>query len=96
MRWIRWIAQLKKRGDLTGKAGEALLLPLAVEAVTADRLLLVGAGDGKPPTRAQFLTLLGHIADQLQKAKAKDAVLLLDEVCGRSAMPCGVRSWRSS
>lgn len=83
------IAQLKKRGDLTGKAGEALLLP-HVEAVTADRLLLVGAGDGKPLTRAQFLTLLGHIADQLQKAKAKDAVLLLDEVCveERDALWC--------
>lgn len=73
------IAQLKKRGDITGKAGESLLLP-HIDAIAAERLLLVGAGDGKPLTRPQFLTLLGQIADTLHKANAKDATLLLDEI----------------
>jgi len=73
------VDQLKKRGDIEGKTGEALLLP-HVEAISAERLLLVGVGDGKPLTRPQFLTLIGHIADSLHKAKAKDTVLLLDEV----------------
>jgi len=73
------IAQLKKRGDITGKAGESLLLP-HIDAIAAERLLLVGAGDGKPLTRPQFLTLLGQIADTLHKVNAKDATLLLDEI----------------
>lgn len=73
------VAQLKKRGDITGKTGEALLLP-HIEAIAAERVLLVGAGEGKPLTRPQFLALLNQIADHLQKTKAKDAVLLLDEI----------------
>ncbi len=83
------VTQLKKRGDIEGKTGEALLLP-HVEAIAAERLLLVGVGDSKPLTRPQFLTLIGHIADNLNKAKAKDAILLLDEVCveDRDALWC--------
>lgn len=73
------VAQLKKRGDITGKHGDTLLLP-HVDNIKAERVLLVGVGSGKPSTRAQYLTLLNHIADHLHKARAADAVLLLDEI----------------
>ncbi len=73
------IATLQKRGDIEGKAGESLLLPHAA-GIAAERLLLVGAGDGKALTRAQFLTLLNTIADQLHKCRCADATLLLDEI----------------
>lgn len=73
------ITGLQKRGDIAGRPGDSLLLP-HTEAIAADRLLLVGAGDGKALTRNQYLTLLSHIADHLHKTRAKDAVLLLDEI----------------
>lgn len=87
------INQLKKRGDIEGNVGDVLLLP-HVESITADRLLLLGAGDDKPLTRTQYLTLLGHIAEQLAKMKAHDAVLLLDEIAveGRDIAWCAERA----
>lgn len=89
------VAQLKKRGDISGKAGEALLLP-HVDDIAAERVLLIGAGDGSPITRAQFLTLINAIADNLHKSKVKDAALLLDEinVQERDALWCAELSAR--
>lgn len=74
------VANLQKRGDIAGKPGDSLLLPHA-DAIAADRLLLVGAGDGTALTRIQYLTLLNNIADHLHKMRVKDAVLMLDEIC---------------
>ncbi|HSC76328.1 MAG TPA: leucyl aminopeptidase [Pseudomonadales bacterium] len=73
------VANLQKRGDIEGKPGNSLLLP-HVDAIAADRLLLVGVGDGKALTRTQYLALLTSIADHLHKIRAKDAVLILDEI----------------
>lgn len=73
------VTTLQKRGDIAGKPGDSLLLPHAGN-IAAERLLLVGAGDGKPLTRTQYLSLLNTIADHLHKVKAKDAVLLVDEI----------------
>ena len=72
------VTTLQKRGDIAGKPGDSLLLPHAGN-IAAERLLLVGAGDGKPLTRTQYLSLLNTIADHLHKVKAKDAVLLVDD-----------------
>jgi leucyl aminopeptidase len=73
------IANLQKRGDIEGKPGNALLLP-HIDTIAADRLLLVGIGDGKALTRTQYLALLASIADHLHKMRAKDAVLMLDDI----------------
>lgn len=73
------VATLQKRGDIVGSPGDSLLLPHA-GGIAADRLLLVGAGDGKALTRTQFLAMLNNIADQLHKMHARDAVLMLDEI----------------
>jgi leucyl aminopeptidase len=75
----KMMSQMQKRGDIAGNAGDSLMLP-HVTSIAAERVLLIGAGDGKPLSRTQYLTLLANIADQLHKAKAKDATLLLDEI----------------
>jgi leucyl aminopeptidase len=73
------VNHLQKRGDIAGKPGDCLLLPHA-ETIAADRLLLVGAGDGTALTRAQYLAMLNNIAGHLHKMRARDAVLMLDEI----------------
>jgi leucyl aminopeptidase len=73
------VNHLQKRGDIAGKPGDSLLLP-HTDAIAADRLLLVGAGDGTALTRAQYLSMLNNIADHLHKMRARDAVLMLDEI----------------
>lgn len=73
------VSHLQKRGDIAGKAGESLLLP-HVSGLAAERLLLVGIGDGKALTRAQFLSLLNTIAEHAHKVRSSDMTLLLDEV----------------
>lgn len=73
------VSQLQKRGDITGKAGESLLLP-HVGHIAAERLLLVGVGNDASLTRTQYIAMLSHITEHLRKTKVKDAVLLLDEI----------------
>lgn len=73
------INRLKARGDITGKPGESLLVPHQ-DAVAAERILLLGAGTHGKLGRLQYQTLLGTLADQLNKLPAKDACLLLDEL----------------
>lgn len=73
------VSALQKRGDIAGKTGDILLLP-HVGNVVAERVLLVGVGEGKALTHAQYLSLLHGIADQLHKLKVRDAVLMLDEI----------------
>jgi leucyl aminopeptidase len=89
------VSSLQKRGDIPGKAGESLLLP-HLDAIAADRLLLVGVGNGDAITHTQYLTLLNTIADQLRKSKAGDVVLLLDEITvqNRDAMWCAEMATR--
>jgi len=83
------IASLQKRGDIPGKAGDSLLIP-HLDSIAADRLLLIGVGNGDPLAHNQYLTLLSTIADHLRKAKAADVALMLDEIAvqNRDTMWC--------
>lgn len=73
------IKTLQQRGDISSKLGEHLLLPHCIE-IKAERLLLLGAGDGKTMSRADYLNLLHALTTALEKMKAKDAVLMFDEI----------------
>ena len=73
------VTALRKRGDISGKPGESVLLPHC-EGISAERVLLVGAGEGKSLTRADYLTVLNTITDNLGKHKISDATLMLDEL----------------
>jgi leucyl aminopeptidase len=69
---------LHKRGDISGKPGESLLLPHCDSGIRAERLLLLGAGDVGAMTRSQFLTLLNTLSDNLNKLPVTDVTLMLD------------------
>jgi leucyl aminopeptidase len=73
------ISAVVKRGDISGKIAETLLLP-NVDNIKAERILLLGCGkpDSLPETDAQ--KLIDAIIKQLALCKSKDACLLLDEL----------------
>ncbi len=73
------IGILQKRGDITGKPGEGLLLPHC-EGVAAERVFLIGLGDGKPLSRINGMAVLNTIAESLSKQKITEATILLDEL----------------
>lgn len=72
------IKTLQKRGDIAGKIGDSLLLPV-VSGVAAERVLLVGAGSGEL-TASQWRKLLETIAKQAKQAKAKTIATALCEL----------------
>lgn len=74
------ISHIKARGDITGKPGESLLIPHQ-NAATAERILLLGAGDQGTLNRLQYQTVLDTLAKQLNTLPIQDACLLLDELC---------------
>ena len=69
------VSQIIKRGDISGKVGQALLIPHA-EGIKAERLLLIGCGNGKNLSRADFGKIISPLFNQLNRAKVKSAVLL--------------------
>lgn len=73
------ISQLVKRGDIEGKPGQALMIP-AVATLAAERILLIGCGEGKKISEADFRKLLGSTLKQLTEHKTKDACLLFEEI----------------
>lgn len=73
------VQALVKRGDIEGKLGQALLIP-AVEQIKADRVLLLGCGNGKQLKEGDFLKLADHLFRQLRASKVKDATALFDEL----------------
>ncbi|ARN75376.1 leucyl aminopeptidase [Oceanicoccus sagamiensis] len=80
------IQAMVKRGDISGKAGETLLLP-AISGVKADRVLLLGCGTGKQLAEADFRKLISAGLKGASSNKLKDSCLLLDEISvqGRDA-----------
>lgn len=73
------IEKLIKRGDITGKVAETLLIP-SVTGIIADRILLVGCGDLNKLSEADFRKLIDNSLKELTSQKIKDACFLFDEV----------------
>ncbi len=73
------ITRLLKRGDIEGKAGDALLIP-HLEGVKADRVLLIGCGGSKKLTRTDAQKLIESVFKQLDNCTAADACLMFDEL----------------
>jgi len=73
------LRSLVKRGDIEGKPGQALMIP-SVTQVKAERLLLIGCGDGKQIKESDFFKLVDQLYRQLHSCKIKDATALLDEI----------------
>ena len=70
------IGNLHKAGDLAGKLGDSLLLPLPAGAAAA-RVLLIGLGTRSGFTRKQYRKALQTAAQALGKTGASDAILYL-------------------
>ena len=68
-----------KRGDISGKVAETILIP-AVNGVKAERILLLGCGEGKKLAEADFRKLIAAGLKAATDNRLKDACLLLDEL----------------
>lgn len=73
------INKVIKRGDIAGKLNDTLLL-LDPSGLKAERLLLVGAGENKPLSEADYRKLIKKILNTLDSTGVKDAVLLLEDI----------------
>ena len=73
------ISQLCNRGDIDGKIGSTLLLPVC-DGVKAERILLVGVGESASLSQKDAQKLIKKILTQLSQLNIKDACLLFDEM----------------
>ncbi|BES71833.1 leucyl aminopeptidase [Marinobacter nanhaiticus D15-8W] len=69
------IKDLQKNGDISGKAGSSLLLPLSGQPWA--RLLLVGSGSESPQTPAGYRKVVNAALGRLQDGPTKHAVIAL-------------------
>ncbi len=73
------IKTLVKRGDLSGKLGQAHLIQNA-PGVSADRILVVGTGTGRTLDTRDLRTILAAVMRKLAETPAKDAILYINEL----------------
>jgi leucyl aminopeptidase len=73
------LSALVKRGDVSGKLAESLLVP-NVSGVAADRVLLIGAGKRSGITAAEYVKLVRKAASAVIGAGPKNATSTLTEV----------------
>ena len=77
------IQSLIKRGDIKGGLNETLLIP-AVSGIAAERILLLGCGEGKKLSPATIRKLLGTALRTLGQNEITDATLFLDNILSMS------------
>ncbi|MEE8059310.1 MAG: leucyl aminopeptidase [Pseudomonadales bacterium] len=71
------IRTIIKRGDISGKLAETLLIP-SIPGIKAERLLLLGCAEGEKLSAADYRKLLNAALKAL--AQTKDACLLVEEL----------------
>ena len=82
------IRKLVKRGDISGKLNETLLIP-AVNGITAERVLLLGCGTGTQLSATEARKLIDALLKTLKQHKITEATLFAEaiDVVGKD------RSW---
>ena len=73
------IASIVKRGDITGKAGQTLLLH-DVDGVKSSRVLLVGCGKKTGIKENDFNTIITAVTKMLDNSAAEQASLYLNDL----------------
>ena len=76
------LSRLVKRGDVTGKLEETLFVPNAT-GLTAERVMLVGAGKRAGISAAEYIKLVTKVASAVIEAGLKSALAAMKP--GRSA-----------
>jgi leucyl aminopeptidase len=74
-----YVSKIIDRGDISGSAGETLLLQ-DVTGLESPRLLLVGCGKKDETTENQFNTAIGAMVKVLDSSGADDATSYLSEI----------------
>ncbi len=75
----KFIANLIRRGDITGKIGQSLLLH-NLPGVVADRVLLIGCGRERDIDTRQYLNIIDNMYKALEQTGAQEAVSYLTEL----------------
>jgi len=75
----KYLSNLLRRGDITGKIGQSLLLH-NVPGIAADRLLLVGCGRERDIDDKQYREILANTISELGRTNSQDAVVYLTEL----------------
>ena len=75
----KYIANLIRRGDITGKLGQSLLLH-NIPGTVADRVLLIGCGRERDIDTRQYLTIIDNMYRALEQTGAQEAVSYLTEL----------------
>ena len=73
------LGALVKRGDISGKIGEALLVP-NVPGVSADRVVLVGAGKESGVSASEFIKISNKAASMVNGGGYRNALSALAEI----------------
>ncbi|MGK0500040.1 MAG: leucyl aminopeptidase [Oceanicoccus sp.] len=97
------LQKIIKRGDINGTLGQSLLLP-NLSGVQAERVLLLGCGEDKKLSTADFGKLINSLLSALDNSKAKDSLVALDGIsvagkdkawmAGQIAMTSGSKNYR--
>jgi len=74
-----YLSSILQRGDMDGKVGQTLLLH-AVEAIPAQRILLVGCGKEKDFTIRQYKKAMAAAVKSLKDFNVRDAVFYLADL----------------
>jgi leucyl aminopeptidase len=74
-----YLSNILKKGDMDGKLGQTLLLH-EVEAIPAQRVLLVGCGKEKEFTIRQYKKILAAAVKSLKEYNVRDAVFYLTDL----------------
>ena len=73
------LSALIKRGDISGKVGETLLIP-HVAGISADRVLLVGAGKESGISAPDFIKIAKKSAAMINSGDYRNAISALTEI----------------
>lgn len=74
-----YLSRLMRSGDVTGRAGQTLLLQ-KIDGVEADRILLVGSGKDKDMNELVYNKIVNSMISALGDSGAKDALVCLTDI----------------
>ena len=81
-----YLSRLMRSGDVTGRAGQTLLLQ-KIDGVEADRILLVGSGKDKDMNELVFNKIVNSMISALGDSGAKDALVCLNDISIKDRNP---------